>query len=135
MAALTTSRDNKRNGFDAVSPSIQVDMAASTTIYAGAMVAVNASGLAVPAATGSTRVIGVADETKVSGASGTTTIRIRRGSFWFNNKGGDLVTQALLFTTCYVEDDNTVRLTATSSIAAGKVLDVDSSQGVLVEII
>lgn len=134
MTALAAPRDTKRHGFDAVVPTVYVDMAASTTIYAGALVAVNASGLAIPAAATAARVVGVAEATAISGASGTTQVRIRRGPHWFNNKTGDLVTQALLFTTCYVEDDNTVRLTATGSIAAGKVLDVDSTKGVLVEI-
>jgi hypothetical protein len=135
MTALSKARDTRRIGYDAVIPSNVVKMATGVTIYQGGMVAVNATGFAVPAAPGSTRVIGVAEETKTNaGADGAATVRIRRGAFKFANKAGDLVTQALLGASCYVEDDQTVRLTATGSIVAGKVLGVESD-GVSVEIL
>jgi hypothetical protein len=135
MTALSKARDTRRIGYDAVIPSNVVKMATGATIYQGGMVAVNATGFAVAATTTSTRVIGVAEETKTNaGADGAATIRIRRGAVKFANKSGDLVTQALLGANCYVEDDQTVRLTATGSIVAGKVLAVES-EGVTVEII
>jgi predicted RecA/RadA family phage recombinase len=134
MAALTAARDTKRRGFDAIVPSLTALQATATTIYAGALVAVNATGFAKAAAAGDTRVIGVAEATSVNaGADGAVSVRVRRGAFKFANKAGDLVTQALVGTTCYVEDDQTVRLTAAGSIAAGRVLSVDTS-GVEVEI-
>lgn len=136
MAALTAARDTRREGFDAITPQfpIPAKMATGVTIYAGGLVAVNAGGFAVPAATTSTRVIGVAEETLTnSGADGAMSIRVRRGAFKFANKAGDLVTQALVGTTCYVEDDQTVRLTAAGTIAAGRVAGIESN-GVWVEI-
>jgi hypothetical protein len=134
MAALTKARDTRRTGFDAVIPSNVAKMATGATIYQGGLVAVNAAGYAKAAAATDTRVIGVAEETKTnSGADGAASVRVRRGAFKLVNKAGDLVTQALLGANCYVEDDQTVRLTATASIVAGKVLAVESD-GVIVEI-
>ncbi len=122
-----------------VLPSIRsYPTAASQTFYPGAMVALNTSGLAVPAAPGSSRVVGVYEgpDVLVTPASGMPEIRVRRGAFWFANKGGDLITQALIATqkSAYVEDDGTVRATATGSIVAGIAHRVDSAKGVLVEI-
>lgn len=134
MAALTAARDTKRVGFDAILPSLVAKQATNTTIYAGGLVAVNAAGFAKAAAVGDTRVIGVAEATSVnSGADGAVSVRVRRGPHKFANKAGDLVTQALMGTTCYVEDDQTVRLTAAGTIAAGRVIAVESD-GVTVEI-
>jgi hypothetical protein len=136
MAALTKARDIRRVGFDAITPQFPfpAKMATGVTIYQGGLVAVNAGGFAVSATTTSTRVIGVAEETVTNtGADGAKTIRVRRGCFKFANKAGDLVTQALIGASAYVEDDQTVRLTATASIAAGRVAAVESD-GVWVEI-
>ena len=57
-----------------------LDMTASTTIYAGALVAINAAGYAVPAAaTASFVVVGIAIETKKTGSGGSDTIVVRAG--------------------------------------------------------
>lgn len=138
MAALSAPRSTVRED-DHVLPALRsYPMAAATTIYPGAMVALNAAGDATPAAPTSTRVVGVyvgADPIVNAGAAGAIEVPVRRGAFWFGNKAGDLVTKALVATAaCYVEDDQTVRLTATGSISAGKAQKVDSVKGVLVEI-
>lgn len=139
MAALTAARNTIRED-DHVLPAVRsYPMAASTTIYPGAMVALNAAGYAKPAATGDTKVVGVymgSDAIVNSGSAGALEVLVRRGAFWFGNKAGDLVTQALIATPalCYVEDDQTVRLTATASIVAGRPVRIDSAKGVLVEI-
>jgi len=59
-------------------------MKASTTIYAGALVMINTSGTAEPAADGSTAraVVGIATETVTSAAS---------GSYWINVQEGEIL--------------------------------------------
>lgn len=132
MAALTHDRNTpEREGNFLVLP-----LAAATTIYAGSLVAVNASGLAVPGstATGLTAA-GRAEEYKVnSGADGSETIKVRRGIFKFQNSGADAVTLPL--STCYIVDDQTVAATngTNTRSAAGKVLAIDAD-GIWVEIL
>ena len=73
-------------------------MAASTAIYAGALVAVNGDGYAVPGstATGLTAA-GRAEEYKTNGTTaGTETVAVRRGVFKFANLEADPVTKPLL---------------------------------------
>lgn len=105
-------------------------MKAATTIYKGALVAIDASGNAQPAgstAGGSIRCLGVASATMANpGGAGAQKIEITPGIYKFLNKGGDLVTAAMVGADCYVEDDQTVRLTATGAPVAGKVVGVDS---------
>jgi hypothetical protein len=52
-------------------------------------------------------------------ASGTRKCVVRHGVFKMKNKAGDLVTAALINAVVYVEDDETVRATAASSVVAG----------------
>jgi hypothetical protein len=139
MAALTAARDVVRNGFDAISPSLSVPVKASTKIFQGALVVVDSTGYALTAsAAASLRAIGVAEATadNSSGADAAIQVRVRRGAFWFGNKAGDLVTQAMVFggTAPAIEDNQTVRATATSSSTFGKLLAVDATLGALVEI-
>ena len=135
MAALSAARDTKRSS-DSAKPPIEVyPVATNTTIYQGGMVALNSSGYAKAAAAGDTVVVGVAEKTVVNaGADAAVSIAVRRGVFKFANKAGDLVTQAdVAGKVAYVENDQTVRHTSTSSILAGvpKVIETD---GVWVEI-
>ena len=142
MAALTAPRNTSQHGLSPIAQKASYPVLASTKIYAGALVALSAAGYAKPAATGDTKVVGVAQATvdNSSGANGALEVPVARGAFWLNNKGGDLVTQADIATPalCYVEDDNTVRHTATASIAAGRPIRIGGSggdpAGVLVEI-
>lgn len=137
MAALTAARDTKRSGFDALQPALSFPVLASAKIFPGAIVALSAAGYAKPAAVGDTKVVGVAEALadNTGGANGAIEVRVRRGTFKFANKGGDLVTQAHVATPalCYIDDDNTVRATAAGTIAAGRPLRVESD-GVWVEI-
>ena len=131
MAALT----HDRNTPEREANFLVLPMAAGVTIYAGSLVAVNASGLAVPGstATGLTAA-GRAEEYKVnSGADGAEFITVRRGVFKFLNAAADAVTLPL--STCYIVDDQTVAATNgtnTRSIA-GKALAIDTD-GVWVDI-
>lgn len=112
---------------------------AKTIIYGGAMVALDASGNAVPAKKAAdTIVVGRAEETvdNSAGAAGDLTIKVKRGVFIFDNDpaSANKVTQAHVFKDCYVIDDCTVTSLATGSSVAGKVISV-SADGVAVEII
>jgi len=111
---------------------ISVPMATAKKIYAGSLVAANATGYATPGATATTLTyLGRAEETvDNTGADGAKSILVRRGkAFKFKNSAGDAVTQASLGKTCYIEDDETVSGTnagGNTQSAAGKVVGVES---------
>lgn len=103
-------------------------MAASVTIYHGALVSVDTSGYARPARTSTTdRCIGfnwVAK--KVNGTTaGATKVEIRydRVLRCKNSSAGDLIAQKDVGADCYVVDDETVALTngTNTRIRAGKI--------------
>ena len=131
MAALTQDRNTpEREANFLVLP-----MAAGATIYAGSLVAVNATGQAVPGstATGLTAAGRAEEYKKNSGADGAETIKVRRGVFKFQNSGTDAV--ALPLSTCYIVDDQTVAATngTNTRSAAGKALAIEAD-GVWVQI-
>ena len=109
----------------------------ATTIYQGSLVALNASGYAVPGSAAEGLIAaGRAEETVVNaGADGAATIRVTRGVFVFDNSAtqGNKVTAAHLLKPCYIEDDQTVTALSTGSSVAGKVIAV-RDDGVAVEI-
>ncbi|WP_178860814.1 hypothetical protein [Thiomicrorhabdus cannonii] len=117
---------------------LSLSVAAGAVIYAGALVVLNASGMAAPGstATGLTYV-GRADESvdNSAGADGDATVTVRRKTaFKWKNQTGDLVTEAGLLKTCYIVDDETVAATDGTGTrsAAGTVIGIDSD-GVWVE--
>ena len=107
-------------------------VAASTLIYAGAMVALNAAGNAIPAIPTAARMRGVAlaEADNSSGAIGDENVIIERGPFLVDNNG--TVNRTHIGGNVYVVDDNTVG--AAGTLIAGKCLDV-TAQGVVVEIL
>ena len=131
MSALTHDRGTpEREG-----KLLVLAMAASATIYAGALVAVDGDGYAVPGstATGLTAA-GRAEEYKANGTTaGAETVKARRGVFKFANLEADPVAKPL--TTCYIVDDQTVAATSGTNTrsVAGKVLAIETD-GVWVEI-
>jgi len=132
--ALTADRDTpERDGVDFSFP-----VAAATKIYAGALVALNAAGDAVPGATATTlTAVGRADEqVDNTGAAGDKVVAVRKGVFRFGNSAaGDAITKAEIGADAYIVDDETVAGTdgtGTRSVA-GKIVDVDAD-GVWVEI-
>lgn len=122
MTALAADRKTRSK---TTGRSFTGDVAATTVIYKGAMVARNAAGYIVPASdTANLTVVGVAME-KVdnsAGANGAKTVNIETGVFEFGNAGGAIV-QASKHTACYVSDDNSVTTAAVaaSDIKAGTV--------------
>jgi hypothetical protein len=109
---------------------VAVGVASNTLIYRGTMVAVSATGYALPAAdTAGLKVLGRAESTvdnSGTAGDGAQTIVVRRGIFQWAN--GDTYTIADIGTLAYVEDSATVQkaASATHDIIAGLILDVDA---------
>lgn len=134
MAALTADRNTP----EIAGRQLVLGLAASVKIYAGALVARDASGYATPGATATTILgIGRAAEQvdNSSGSAGAKSIRIDKGIFKFANSGTDAVTDASIGGNCYIVDDQTVAATSGTSTrsVAGKVVKVDSD-GVWVDL-
>lgn len=122
-ARLTKERDGRRRA---------VGVEEGTKINQGAMVAVNASGFAVPMSAATTlRGIGRAADTvdNTNGGDGDLSIEVDVGIFAFGNSAsGDLIARDDIGKDCYGVDDQTVALTdgtGTRSVA-GKIFDVDA---------
>lgn len=106
-------------------------------IYGGTLVALDASGYAIPAKKAADlTVIGRAEETvdNSSGTAGAMTITVKRGVFkWDNDSAAsNKIKAAHLMKPCYVLDECTVTSSETGSSVAGKVISVDED-GVYVE--
>jgi hypothetical protein len=135
MAALTADRNTpSRAGKDFSFP-----VAATTKIYAGAIVCVNASSLATKGVTGTgLKTVGVAQALadNSAGLASAINVDVRRGVFRFaNSSAGDAIALADVGATCYVVDDQTVAKTDGTGTrsAAGTIRSVDAD-GVWVEI-
>jgi len=135
MAALTAARNTPQE----LEPRFRsVPVAASAKPFQGGMVQINAAGYAVAAsATAANVTIGRAEATadNSAGANGDIKVKVRRGTFRFNNSSaGDLIARTEIGKTVYVVDDQTVAKTNNSGArpAAGTCFDVDA-QGVWVE--
>jgi hypothetical protein len=114
-------------------------VAASTRIFAGSLVCLNAAGNAVPGSLSATlKARGVAQEQvdNRDGAAGALRIESRRGLFQFANSAStDEITRADIDNTAYIVDDQTVAKTSATDTrsVAGIIRDVDAG-GVWVEI-
>ncbi len=117
---------------------IDVPVAAASHVYAGAMVAANAAGFAVPASTATgLAYLGRAEHAadNSAGGNGDMQLAVRRGkAFCWANDGSDPVTQASLGRVCYMVDDQSVAATDGTGTRspAGIVVGIDSN-GVWVE--
>lgn len=111
---------------------ISVPVAANVRIFAGALVAASAAGLATPGATAATLTyLGRAEEQvdNTGGAASAKSVLVRRGeAFKFANLAADTVTQASLGKLCYIADDQTVAATSAVNTrsAAGLVIGVEA---------
>jgi len=110
---------------------IAVPIAAAKKIFAGSLVAANATGYATPGAVAATLTyLGRAEETvDNTGADGALSVLVRRGkAFKFANSATDAVTQASMGKVCYIEDDQTVSATSATGArsAAGIVIGVEA---------
>lgn len=130
MAALTNVRDTSELG----GKYIALPVKGATTIYQGAIVAVDANGYAIPGKKAADlKAAGRAEETvENKGGDGDAVIRVSRGTFVFENFTGGKITAADVLGLCYMEDDQTVTKTGTGASVAGLVIRVDD-EGVAVE--
>ncbi len=119
MTALTQDRNTPwREGDDFVYP-----VKGSTKVFGGSQAAVDANGLAVPAAdTAGLTVVGIAQEyvDNSAGADSAKTVRVRRGVFQVNSAS---LTAADVGKPVYVSDDQTVSKSATTNKVAAGILE------------
>lgn len=111
-------------------------VAAATKIFAGSLVAINATGYAVPGSTSTAlKADGRAEEyvDNSGGADGDARVVVRKGVFRFDNDG--TVTIADIGNTAWIVDDETVADNSATSTRseAGTIVDVDGD-GVWVRI-
>lgn len=130
MAALTNVRDTSELG----GKYIALPVKGATTIYQGAIVAVDANGYAIPGKKAADlKAAGRAEETvENKGGDGDAVIRVSRGTFVFESSTSGKITAADVLGLCYMEDDQTVTKTGTGASVAGLVIRVDD-EGVAVE--
>ena len=126
--ALAADRMIKRRTGDSFSDPV----AATTTIFTGALVCLNAAGNAVPGSTSATLTArGICVERVVnSGAAGDERVESIAGCFNFNNSASaDEIARAEIGGLAYIVDDETVAKTdgtGTRSVA-GQIIDIDDS--------
>lgn len=131
MSALTQARDTREIAAGGVHYTREFTVASGSTVYAGAITAVNSAGKAIPATSqGVITVVGRAENT----ASAGETVKTRSGMFLYNPVSSGAVAVTDLNKRCYVADDQTVTLTSgASAVIAGVIRDVTSG-GVVAEI-
>ena len=131
MSALTQARDTREIAAGGVHYTREFTVASGSTVYAGAITAVNSAGKAIPATSqGAITVVGRAENT----ASAGETVKTRSGMFLYNPVSSGAIAVTDVNRKCYVADDQTVTLTSGSSaVIAGVVRDVTSG-GVVTEI-
>ena len=131
MSALTGTRDTREIAAGGVHYTREFTVATGSTVYAGAITAVNSSGKAIPAtSSGAITVVGRAENT----ATGGEAVKTRSGMFLYNPVSSGAISVTDLNKRCYIADDQTVTLTSGSSaVIAGVVRDVTSG-GVVAEI-
>lgn len=132
MPALTADR---------ATPVLNVDggirpfgVAASTTIYAGALVAINASGYLVPmSATTGLTAVGTAMEAadNSGGANGDIACAVDHRIAQMVNNGTNSVAITDIGATVYAEDDQTVSTNSTGTSVAGTVWEYDATNDVV----
>lgn len=141
MGNATAARNTMKMGDDVIPNLKGYPMTAAKTVYPGTMVGLDASGNALSAGDASAvKCVGLFRGTFTAdnsgGAAGAVTLNpVRSGVFWMaNSSAGDAITAAAIGTVCYVVDDQTVALTDNQGarIAAGTIMDVDSTLGVAV---
>lgn len=134
MTAPTQDRNTAQRSGD----SRNFPVKAGTTVYAGAMVAIDATGVLVPAsATATLKIVGRNERRIVnSGADGAMQADVKTGIFRFaNSTATDAITLADIGASAYAVDDQTVAKTSNSAArpVAGTIFDVDD-QGVWIKI-
>lgn len=132
MSATTTDRNTKESWNDGVVAAIP--LTAATKIPKGVMVmVVSGTGTALNGAdTASGLVMGISTQL-VDTTLGHTVCLVMRGRFWFGNDGN--ITAANIGQQATILDNQTVSTAATTTndVVAGVILQVDSVDGVLID--
>lgn len=136
MAALNSARVAR---FDTIKAKL-LPLGATFKAFRGGMACADTSAAVVkPGAAGNANLlpIGVFEQdydNSAGGASVSVQIRLFREIwvYWWDNQG-NISLASNLFQDCYILDDHTVTITATSNSKAGRIWGVDSLKGVLVQ--
>lgn len=126
--ALTAPRNTPFMGAGGVPVLTSYTVAASTVIYQGSIVALNASGYAVPGSVStSLTAVGVAQFTadNSAGVDGAINIGVQQCVAQFGNASS--ITIASLGALCYIASDSTVSTSASGKSIAGTVYAVDAN--------
>lgn len=132
MAALTADRNTRIRTGGATRTGVG-DVAATTKIYKGSVIAKNASGYVVPASDAANlKVIGIAEETvdNSAGLDGAKTVPYITGvAAELVNAGGAIV-QASKHALCYAADDQSVSTAAamTNDLPVGQVVEFTTTK-------
>lgn len=136
MTAQTKDRDAHQK---ATGKLFSDPVKASTKIFGGSLVCLDASGWAVPGSTATgliARGVALKQADNSSGANGAINAETEQGIFPFENSASaDEITRAEIGDLCYIVDDQTVAKTdgSSSRSVAGRIVDLDTT-GVWVEI-
>ena len=128
MSGLTADRQTQRKDGELYGTPV----GAGVKIFAGALVALNATGYAVPGAVATTLIgLGRANQycDNTAGVDGALRVEVQSGVFcWDSATGGDAITRANIGAPCYIVDDHTVALTngTNTRSKAGIIDDVDN---------
>lgn len=127
MVALTTGRSTPRRENRRLE---QHPVKAGVTIFAGAIVVLDAAGWAMPGQAGvGLKAVGRAEAQRSAVTNGETSVRVRRDTLQYaNSSGADLITRADIGTQAWIVDDQTVAKTnggGTRSVA-GIIRDLDA---------
>lgn len=132
--ALTADRKPPLKGRGAQHSRLRYKVAASTTIWSGAIVSVNATGyLKLATDTAGERVVGIADERvdNSSGAAGDKLCWVVEGEFEipYSEDAGEDIRQDDLATVAVVEDSEKVARAGsqTNNLGIGRVFAVDTT--------
>lgn len=125
MPALTQDRNTPQRFGDTFNHPV----AASSVIFAGSIVVLNAAGDAVPGSTATgLKAVGRAEQyiDNSGGVAGDKAVDVRKGTFRFENDGS--IDRTDIEATAYIVDDQTVANTDGTGTrsAAGKIVDVDA---------
>jgi hypothetical protein len=126
MANLTAVKDPKLSNDEPQ----EYPVAASTKLFGGSFVVINASGYAAKmTAAASLKFAGIALETadNSAGANGAIKVKVARKRGMVIECVSSGLAAANLGDTVYADDDNVVTLTATSRTAVGKIVEVISA--------
>lgn len=134
MSATTIPRSPKRVTFKTMA----LPLAASTSVLQGTMACIDTSaGVVTNAAAANANLIRVGDFAEtLNNTAGTTTdvlvqFDVEKTFEWYDNDAGTAVTAR--FANCYLLDNHTVTGASSGNSVAGRVWDLDTTDGVLIE--